>query len=1611
MYTAFPTSSHPSNPMAPWRTNNSLASHASSTRPLPPHPYAPPQQPAAAPYLVPGAPAAQQQQYYARQQPVYQQQAFAQTAQPLANPQAAYIQPPYALSHNLHAGQALPRPQRPQFIAPNVPPLPPLLTPQRTQYPVAQPYQTAPLDPRAGIPTSASEYIASGPVPKVFPLSTTGWKEEQKLALERNNWLEFSSKVENQLGMTPGAARFLYVDPSDPNPCPSWEMYPNHHRAWKETNHVVLSFLREVLTVTERSHIANCALASDAWAALRYRHLARGPAGQVAALKRFANISYASDPTTFAATTELLTQTNTSIWQCGPPNPELFLLSGIITALEANHPTIASTLLAQPTLTLNMALATLDTKSGREVEIKGGEAYAASAPDQLCTNNACPKPKTHTWPYCTSKGGGMAGKTVFEAVNKHRVDNGKQPLVQNQSKPKGAGTQGQAVKRDATGRAYITLQGTDFYLSAPETANLADATSSLMTDQLPGDDGDHLGKFEAWLAQEEPHVSIDFNELLPFAGSAQGVDDFELYADSGANIHISSCRSDFATFKEIAPRPIRGFQGSSINATGIGTIITNKFTLEYALYVPGAKVRLLSVLRLCQSKKYTFHFDDRSAWITDSAQALICTGSVSPTKNLYRLDCHPTPLAPLSANVVDVSPSVRDLRHWHLCLGHANHQAVSDAYTQGRVDGMDLDPSTDAPICDDCILGKQARTNVPKRPEGLSPPTTRRLERVHMDLSGRILTTSRSGNQYTFDIVDAHTSRGFSYPVPNKSSCFAILRAWQLETEARTGERVGTFIIDNGELKSDEFIQWCPDRGTAIVFTPPHVSKLNGVAERFHRTIHGTARAMRVSCGAPPNLWDEFCVTAAYLHARTPSRAQGGKTPHEGFEKLKPNLKHLREIGCRAFVLIEGHNPKVFERSLECVLIGYVPNCKAYRCWQRTTGKIFNSGNVRFIEQGQTVHVKRHGPDPQRPLSPANRGVPDDQSTIDPKMTTSILPTVSDPVPFVDPPPCVPVPVSEAPSGPRRSERVRRPAVHHAAGNSVDDDGEMAILEGIEDAIEASPEDDDGVEALLLAQINAYMAENPINVEFPDDPRNYREAMAAPDAEKWVAGTHEELKALRDLGVYELVPPSVVPLNKTILDLKPVYTRKRNERAEVVRNKVRYCALGDRQKYGRDYEQTTSPTARLESFRAVLHVGASRGWDIQQVDIKTAFLNAPLPPDEVQYTRQPRHFEEPGKEDWLWKLVMALYGLKQAGRAWNRAMHEAMLEWGFRRLLCEWCVYVRVVDGVTNLVAVHVDDMLCAASEAIANVQFKDQLRSKWNISDLGEVAFCLGIAVVRDPERRTVSLSQTALIDRLVSQFHQLDADTVRTPMEHKLPLERPSPTAPPLSREEMEHLAATPYRSLVMSMMYIALGTRPDISYAITKLAQFLDCYNTSHWQAAIRVLRYLKGTRTMSLTLGGHNPISLSGHTDSDFANDAGRKSVMGYCFSLGSGAISWSSRKQKVVALSSTESEYISASEGAKDACWLRMLARGLTVSVTTPTDLFVDNNSAIILANDQSLHIRAKHIDIRYHHIRDCTEKKKLRILRVPTENNTADTFTKALPFPAFIRHRASLGVA
>ena len=250
-------------------------------------------------------------------------------------------------------------------------------------------------------------------------------------------------------------------------------------------------------------------------------------------------------------------------------------------------------------------------------------------------------------------------------------------------------------------------------------------------------------------------------------------------------------------------------------------------------------------------------------------------------------------------------------------------------------------------------------------------------------------------------------------------------------------------------------------------------------------------------------------------------------------------------------------------------------------------------------------------------------------------------------------------------------------------------------------------------------------------------------------------------------------------------------------------------------------------------------------------------------------------------------------GMKQSGHVWNETLHLQMMTWGFQRLECEYCIYFQHTGNDIIIVAIHVNDFFMVSSSRNTLARFRMQLQSVWQISDTGDTHFCVGIALSRDRARRTVSLSQTALIDCIISQFGLSDAHHVSIPMDPGLCLSCLTSNA---TSKEQHRLTRMPYRSLVGSLMYLALGTRPDIAYAVQQLCRYLDCYRAIHWEATKRVVRYLKGTRTLALTLGGEHTARLLGHTDTDFATCTDTcRSVSGYCFSLGLSVVTWSAHQ--------------------------------------------------------------------------------------------------------------------
>ena len=353
-----------------------------------------------------------------------------------------------------------------------------------------------------------------------------------------------------------------------------------------------------------------------------------------------------------------------------------------------------------------------------------------------------------------------------------------------------------------------------------------------------------------------------------------------------------------------------------------------------------------------------------------------------------------------------------------------------------------------------------------------------------------------------------------------------------------------------------------------------------------------------------------------------------------------------------------------------------------------------------------------------------------------------------------------------------------------------------------------------------LSAISEMPQIDPSTLEFKDELRTWQEAKMSTDARHWEEGYWDELKSLRDMGVYKLIPRSSVPQGHKVRKGMPMFRIKHDENGKAIWWKVCLVFKGFEQIYGKDYTKTTSPTARMESWCILLHLDAALDWDTQQIDIKTAFLYGLLPEEEYQYMEQPPEFEEPGKEDWVWVIQWGLYGMKQSGRIWNITMNEKMLSWGFMCLSCEPCIYYRKSDTGTVICAMHIDDFLSIASNKNENEFFKNQMRDAWTISGLRNVRFIVGIAINWDRPNRTIMLSQSALIGKIVAQFEQKNASLSSLPVDPGLKLWHMNYNN--MSKNELDKIKKLPYRSLVGCLLYLSIGTCPDITYSVQQLSQ---------------------------------------------------------------------------------------------------------------------------------------------------------------------------------------------
>ncbi|KAK6143244.1 hypothetical protein DH2020_023592 [Rehmannia glutinosa] len=411
----------------------------------------------------------------------------------------------------------------------------------------------------------------------------------------------------------------------------------------------------------------------------------------------------------------------------------------------------------------------------------------------------------------------------------------------------------------------------------------------------------------------------------------------------------------------------------------------------------------------------------------------------------------------------------------------------------------------------------------------------------------------------------------------------------------------------------------------------------------------------------------------------------------------------------------------------------------------------------------------------------------------------------------------------------------------------------------------------------------------------------------------------------------------------------------------------------------------------METIRLVISLEAQMKWKIYQLDAKSAFLNGYL--EEEVYVEQPLGYVVDGHEDKVLRLKKALYSLKQAPRAWNRCIDKYFQENGFVSCPNEYALYIKVYhNGDVLLICLYVDYLIFTGNNLSLFDELKKVISFEFEMTDLSLMSYYLGIEVKQMEEG--IFLSQTSYAKEILKKFNMIDCNPVNTPMGIGLKLSK-------LGDEEKEN--RTLFKSLVGSLKYLTC-TRSDILYTVGVVSRFMETPTSTHMKVAKRILRYLKCMLDFRMFYTSSDDYTLKGFCDSEFAGDIdNRKTTSGFVFFMVDCAMSWCSKKQTIVTLSTCESEYVAATSCTCHSIWLRKLLKGLHLSQVEATEIRIDNKSAQALTRNPMFHDQRNNIDTRYHFIRECIANKEVELKFVKTQDQVTDIFTKPLKFEDFRR--------
>ncbi|KAJ9534762.1 hypothetical protein QJQ45_013135 [Haematococcus lacustris] len=1038
-------------------------------------------------------------------------------------------------------------------------------------------------------------------------------------------------------------------------------------------------------------------------------------------------------------------------------------------------------------------------------------------------------------------------------------------------------------------------------------------------------------------------------------------------ADSGASHHITPDRSLLHDFQAVE-QPVSlalGKNTARLVAHGVGNVrlVSESgqcFTLRGVLWAPDAAANYLSTV-VADLAGWRVVQEGGGIRIEDRANpARFCVkGALVGRSYLIRCSAEPAVVAcepPATAHAVTAeTPQLL-----HERLGHLSYGAMADLIGKGMVSGVSISAAqckaAGSGVCPGCAAGKMHRRVADTLPS-LAPPVKGVLDLVHTDVCGPFHVASVGGYSYVVTFLDEYSGLSLVECVKAKSDVPGVIISTVQWLETQSGRKLKALRSDNGtEYINQEVRAFLASKGIQHQRSAPYSPEQNGSAERLNRTLIEKVRCMLYTAGLPARLWTEAVRTANHLRNLSPMRGKGA-TPWELFFGVKPDISALRVFGATAYAHVPQHmRSKLEGKAVQGVLVGYEMGSKAYRVLV-PGGRIIVTKDVVFDELA--------------------RGEPLPVSEVAEVMATAEELSVH--IAAAEPSP-------EPATGGAGGEAVGADSsgADSGAGSAASAGGGGAGASAAEPAACPVPLR----QSLRLQGLPPAGSLAACVLELPAAavpiPHTILEARASALAEQWAVATDAEMESLHGHRTWELVDP---PQGCRPLDNRWVFSVKEDSQGHIARLKARLVVKGFMQREGVDFTELHAPVSKHATVRALLATAAAWDMDLEHLDVKTAFLNGYL--DEEIYMKQPAGYEDGSAR--VCRLKRALYGLRQAPRAWHARLKAELEQLGFAASAADSCLFTMVRGNSKVLLAVYVDDCLLAVSKGDAETMawVKQRLAAVFDIHQLGSAERFLGMEIVRDRAAGRLVLSQERYAAAVVDRFGLADARPKATPLSTSEQLVREG--------EVVLRMGEHSYAELVGSLMHLAVCTRPDIAHAVGLCAKYMAAPTQQHWEALYGVLRYVASTVSHGLAFGGAE--GLVGFCDADFAGDLDtRRSTTGFVFTMHGAAVSWSSRRQPTVAVSTTEAEYMAASAAAKEALWLRVLLADLSVgSAVEPVTIMCDNEAAITLIKHPIASARSKHIDVLHHFVRERAARGELVFKYLASGANVADAMTKALP--------------